>query len=79
MLCLDVSPEEALQLGFPFHAPGKGALQRLGERASGIHRVGVDREAGILSREPRFGLRKTQLVADKVETVGRIGAVKDGE
>ena len=59
LLCFDVSTEEALQFGFPFRTPRKSVLERLGQRASGVHRVRVDGETRILPWEAGLSLRQT--------------------
>ena len=79
MLSFDIGTEEPFQFRFPFRAPGKGSLERFGQRAASIDRERIDREAGVFSRKSRVRLCQAQFIADEVEAVRGIGAVKDGE
>jgi hypothetical protein len=56
-----------------------GSFQRLSQRASGIHSMRVDGKACVFAWESSFCLRQTQFVADKIEAIRRIGAIKNGE
>src|SRR5678815_2229104 len=74
-----IRTEKSRELCFPFGAPGKDGLQRVGEAALRIHAMRVDGEAGVLAREALLGLREAEVVAQHVEEVGRVAAVEDAE
>ena len=75
----DIGLEQPTKLTRPIGTPGKTLGKRLLERALGIHRVGVDREAGALAGEAGSRSSQAEFGADKVEEIRRIGAVENGE
>ena len=75
----DIGGEQALELVVPLSTPREGVAQHRQERLLRVDGAGVDREAGGLAREAAIGAGETQLVAYKVDQVGSITAVEDGE
>ena len=51
----DIGLEQPTKLTRPIGTPGKTLGERLLERAPGIDRVGVDRQAGVLAGEAGIG------------------------
>src|SRR5262249_55146358 len=75
----DISAKQAFQLGLPLSTPGKGNFQSLCQWAARVDSVRIDGEARVLAREAGFRCREPQLVADKVQPIRRVGAIKDRE
>ena len=51
----------------------------VGQSATRIHRVRIDGEAGLLPRKTRILLCQTQVAANQVKSVLRIGAIENRE
>ena len=75
----DIGLEQPTKLVRPIGTPGKTLGERLLERAPGIDRVGVDRQASVLAGEAGSRPGQAELRAYKVEEIRRIGAVENGE
>ena len=56
-----------------------GLLENLVKRRLRVDRAGIDRQAGLLGREAAFGLRKAELMPNKIHQVGGVLAVMDCE
>ena len=79
LLGLDVSREQALQLGRPARAPGIVLAEDLLDLHLGVDAARVDRQARALGGKAALGLRQSALVPDQIHQVGGILAVVDGE
>ena len=72
----------AIQLGelrFPFGAPGKQRVERLGERPLRVDAVRIDGEARVFARKPLFRFRKAELVPQHVHQIGGVAAIEHAE
>ena len=79
LLAVDVGIEEAAEVVGPLSAPGEVLVEHLLELLPGIDAAAVDGHAGALLGEAAVGLGQSQLGAQHVQEVFRVGAVVDGE
>ena len=79
LLGRDIGAEQPAQLRLPALAPGEAPQQHLAQRRLGVHRIGIDGEAGLLLGKAALLAGKPELVAEQVHEVGTILAVEDGE
>jgi hypothetical protein len=78
-LRVDVRREQPAQLTGVLAAPRIRAVEHGLERRARVDRARIDREAGVLAREPPVLLRQPAIAADQIEQVGRIAAIEHGE
>jgi len=65
----NIGLKQTTKLGWPIGAPGKTLGKRLLERAPGVDRVGIDRQASALAGEAGRCLGEAELAAHKVEQI----------
>src|SRR5262249_16445760 len=74
-----IAPEQTGEVTLPLQAPRKLLLQRLFQRALGVYREGINLETRFLPRKTLLLARETQLLAQSVEEIGRVGPVDHTE
>jgi len=72
-------PEQILEFVGPIRAPWKDRRQRLLKLPAGVHRMRIDRQAGVLPRKARALYREPEFAAHEVHDIGRVGSIEHCE
>src|SRR5262249_30279541 len=77
LLRVDIGGEELLQFVAPGGAPGKLLLQRGLQRLLGIDHSRVDGKTRPLLRKALLRSRKSKIVPQDIQQIGRVGAIEN--